>query len=109
MLEVRYSEDALRGLFYIPGHDSEPLVMVKDTCGEEHDSQKEGHEVLESLIVQHAHVFKVIAGFDIADGFFDAPASDVGPNPAPQTPEAVAQRLGGEQHERLLSKTMNDQ
>ena len=64
--------------------------MVEDAGAEEHGCKHERHEVLQALVVENAYVFEVVAGFGVADGFFDTPAFEVGANEPPQAPFAPA-------------------
>lgn len=83
--------------------------MIEYARGEIHSGQHQGHEILEPLVIEHPDVFEFVAGLDVSDRLFDAPTPYVGPYPAPETFEAPAQRLGGQQHEGFLYESMNDQ
>ncbi len=107
VFEVRDTEEAFGGAFDVAGHEAQAGIMVEDAGAEVDDGEQQWHEVLQALVVEH--VLELVAGLDVADGFFDAPTFDVRAYKPPQVLETVAKRPGRQQPERLSAKASNDQ
>ncbi len=74
VFEIGYAEQAFCGLFYVAGHDAKAGIVVEYAGSKEHGRQHQRHQVLLDLVIEDADILQVVAGFDAADGLFDAPA-----------------------------------